>query len=156
VRRSSGRSRARAAFVAAPVATLLIAGCGGGSELSGKQLRARATRVCAAASLQTDRIPTPSSPAVGAAFLERGIAVLEPEYRQLAALHPPSDLAQVYSIPVGTYPRKLDALKTAARRLRHGADPAITMKSLEHKLAPLQTSEEGAWRALEVPACADA
>jgi hypothetical protein len=146
-------SRATCAGMLLAAAVLLASGCGS-TELSDAQLRAHATRVCRNATIQTDRIPTPTSPAGGAAFLERGIAVLEPEYQRLRALRPPSDLAQVYAIPVSTFSRKLDAMKSAAHRLEHGGDPAITMKTLQRRLAPLESSEQGAWAALQVPACA--
>jgi hypothetical protein len=142
---------ARVAALSAP-AVLLIAGCGS-TELSDRQLRAQATRVCATATRRTDRIRTPSSPAQGAAFLKKGIAVLEPEYNQLKAIHPPSDLAKVYEISVTAFSRKLAALKTAADRLDHGRDPAVAMRTLQHRLVPLESSEDGAWSALQVPAC---
>ncbi len=89
----------RAGSVAA-AAVLALAGCGGSGRLSGDQLRSRATALCAAAGRQTDRIPTPSSPAGGASFLKRGISVLEPELKRLKTLRPTDDLAQVYATGV--------------------------------------------------------
>ncbi len=142
-----------AGLAAVCVVAWVVAGCGGSVELSDRQLRATATRACTLASRQADRIPQPSKPSGGAAFVARGIAVLEPEYRRLKALHPPSDLAQVYDISLTAFRGKLAAMKAAVRHLHHGLDPVIAMKTLESQLAPLETSENGAWQALQVPAC---
>jgi hypothetical protein len=130
-----------------------LAGCGGSTELSDKQLRLHATRVCSIANRQSGRIKTPSQPSGGATFLDRGIAVLAPEYRQLRALRPPGDLAQVYNISLSALSGKLTAMKSAVKHLKHGGDPVIAMKTLQQQLGPLESSEDGAWQALEVPAC---
>ena len=151
-RRGAAITRGTGVGALSAVAILLIAGCGS-SELSDKQLRAQAAHVCATATTRTDRIQTPSSPARGAAFLTSGIAALQPEFDQLKAIRPPSDLAQVYAISVAAFSRKLAALKTAAHHLDRGADPVITIKRLQHRLAPLESSEDGAWQALQIPAC---
>jgi hypothetical protein len=143
----------RRAVLAAVCAALMLGGCGGGGPLSGDQLRSRATAFCSAAGRQTERIPTPSSPAGGAAFLKRGIAVLEPELRQLKTLKAPDDLAQVYSTGVGAFAQKLKALRAAVRELDSGANPVTAMTALQQRLTPIETAEDGAWQALEVPAC---
>lgn len=139
--------------VAAVVAVLIVSGCGGSGELSERQLRTRATRACSLATRQSDRIATPRTPAGGAAFVSKGIAVLEPEYRQLRALRPPSDLKQVYDISLTAFSHKLESMRSALTHLRHGGDPVILMKTLQQRLAPLDSSEDGAWQALEIPAC---
>lgn len=131
---------------------LLTAGCGA-SELSDTQLRARAGVLCAVANRQTSAIATPHSPAGASAYLSRGIAVLRPELAGLRALKPPSDLAQVYAISITAFSHKLGALRSAMRHIKAGADPAGAFKALQRRLAPLETSENGAWEALQVPAC---
>lgn len=127
-------------------------GCGSGS-LSGTQLRSQATRACQTADGQTDRIPTPTSPDGGVAFLKRGIAALAPELVRLRALRPPSDLAQVYSTAISASSDELRALRATVRGLEADGDPVIAIKTLEQKLAPMESQASGAWQALEVPAC---
>ena len=138
-----------------PVSTvaLLLAGCGGSGHLSGDQLRSRATALCATAGRQTERIPTPAAPAGGRAFLKRGIDALTPELRALRQLKPPDDLAQVYATGVGAFTQKLSALKAAVRDLDSGTNPVTAMTALQQRLAPIEQAEDGAWQALEVPAC---
>jgi hypothetical protein len=143
----------RPAAASAIVIAVLLAGCGGSSKLSGDQLRTRATTLCADAGHQTDRIPTPSSPAGGAAFLKRGVAVLEPELAGLKVLKPPTELAQVYSTSIGAFSQKVNAIKAAVRELGSGANPVTAMTALQQRLAPIELAEDGAWQALEVPAC---
>lgn len=140
-------------LVAALAGMVLVAGCGGGGDLSGDQLRSRATALCSSAGRQTDRIATPSSPAGGEQFLKSGIAVLTPELNALKRLKAPSDLAQVYSTGVGAFTRKLKALTSAVRELDSGASPVTAMTDLQQRLAPIESAEDGAWQALEVPAC---
>ena len=132
---------------------ILLAGCGGSGALSGDQLRSRATALCSSAGRQTDRIPTPPTPDGGEAFLRRGIAVLEPEFKGLKKLKAPSELAQVYATGLGAFNQKLNALKSAVRQLGSGANPVTAMTDLQQRLAPIETAEDGAWQALEVPSC---
>jgi hypothetical protein len=134
-------------------AALFLAGCGGSDRLNADQLRTKAAVLCTSAGRQTNRIPTPSSPAAGVAFLRSGIAALEPELSGLKALKPPTDLAQVYSTSVGAFAQKLRALKAAVQEIDSGANPVTAMTALEQRLAPIESAEDGAWQALEVPAC---
>jgi hypothetical protein len=136
----------------AVAASLLLAGCGS-DRLSADQLRARATRVCVIAGQRTNRIATPSAPAGGARFLKAGIAILTPELAQLRALKPPSDLADVYATSISSFSRKLELLRSAAGQLDSGANPVSAMTELQQHLAPVELAEDGAWRALQVPAC---
>lgn len=135
------------------VAAAAVAGCGGGSSLSSDQLHTQATQICSLASARTDRIGTPSQPAGSAVFLHRGIAVLGPELTRLRTLHPPGDLADVYSAALGSFSQKLNALQGAARDISRGADPVTAMKSLQKKLAPIESQENGGWQALGLAAC---
>lgn len=130
-----------------------VAGCGGGDTLSTRDLHNQATRVCTTASRQTNRIAVPAVPSGGRAFLVKGIAVLDPELKALRVLHAPRDLAQVYSTAITAFAQKTSALHAAARALSSGGDPIATMTSLQQRIGPLEDAEDGAWRALEIPAC---
>src|SRR5437764_395407 len=100
-RRARAPVRRGAAMRLSGAAVLLLAlvalsGCGS-TTLSSGELENQATRVCALASRQTDRIRSPASPAGSEVFLRQGIAVLTPALVQLRKLHPPSDVADVYT-----------------------------------------------------------
>jgi hypothetical protein len=137
---------------ATALASIAVAGCGGGA-LSMSELRTQATRVCLVADTATGRIPTPASPNATDPFLRRGIAVLAPELAQLRALKAPSDVADVYSTALLAFSRKLNALKSALHGLDRGADPVSAVQGLQHRLGPIESAEDGAWQALQIPAC---
>ncbi|MBV8710649.1 MAG: hypothetical protein JOY56_02665 [Solirubrobacterales bacterium] len=141
-----------AALVLAAVAALILAGCGGASESAGR-LRAQATRVCALALQEGARIKPPAVPAATPAFLRRGNAVLRSEIAQLRTLRPPSEQAGVYSAAVAALRREAAILGATIRDLDRGADPLPTIKALQHRLAPVETDGDAAWRTLDVPAC---
>jgi hypothetical protein len=133
---------------------VLLAGCGGSDRLSDSQLRAEATAICTQATRQTDRIPTPHSPAGGMQFLNRGIAVFTPELTQLRLLKAPKDdVSDVYQTSLKAFSQKLRALKAAQHEIKTGASPVTAMTALAQRLAPIESSEDGAWRALQVFAC---
>jgi hypothetical protein len=131
-----------------------LAGCGSrGRDLSDKQLGARASLICARANRLMNAIPTPSAPPGSGRFLKGGVAVLAPEYRRLRALRAPSDEARVFAIAITGFGQKLAAMQAAVKTLDRGADPVIAMKTLQQKLAPAESTEDGAWQTLQVPAC---
>jgi hypothetical protein len=144
-------TRMASAGVLAAVA-LAIGACGS-SSLSNSQLHTQATRICALATVRTARIPTPSSPAGTAAFLDRGASALTPALTRLRRLHPPSEVADVYTATVGTFAQKISYLRGTARDIQHGADPVRALQQLQARLAPLESQENGGWEALELPAC---
>ncbi len=136
------------------LAAVLLTGCGGSDRLSDSQLRSQATAICTQASRQTDHIPTPTSPAGGMRFVNRGIAVFTPELTKLRLLKPPKDdVADVYQTSLKAFSQKLHALRAAQREMRTGANPVTAMTALTQRLAPIESSEDGAWHALQVPAC---
>ena len=144
----------RRAVLGVILAAAMLAGCGGSDRLSDSQLRAQATVICVQATRQSDRIPTPTSPAGGMQFLNRGIAVFSPELTKLRLLKPPKDdVADVYQTSLKAFEQKLHALRSAQHELRTGANPVTAMTALAQRLAPIESSEDGAWRALQVPAC---
>jgi hypothetical protein len=138
----------------APLLAALIAGCGS-SELSDIQLRNRVAALCAAATSQTGRIATPQAPAHGAAFLTRGIAVFKPELARLRSLRPPADLAGHYRTSIDALSRELANLELTVDSLHAGEDPVVAIRTLQHRLRPLESTEDRAWGALQVPACLD-
>jgi hypothetical protein len=139
-------------LTAAVVAALILGGCGS-SPLSSSDLHNDATVVCRAAGRLANRIATPTSPAGTETFLRRGITALSPELASLQALHPPSDVADVYTASVKAFGQKLAYLKAALHGLEGGEDPVIALKTLQRELAPLETQENGGWQALQIPAC---
>jgi hypothetical protein len=143
--------RRGAAFAA--LAVLGLGGCGGSSSLTADQLRARATVLCNLASVQTDRITTPSAPADTGRFLRQGIALIEPELQQLRKLHAPQDIASVYATGTGGMGQELAALRAARASIERGDNAVTATKALGQKLAPLRIEVDGAWRALQIPAC---
>ena len=134
------------------LALVALSGCGS-TTLSSGELENQATRVCALASRQTDRIRSPASPAGSEVFLRQGIAVLTPALTQLRKLHPPSDVADVYTASVAAFAKKLAYLKAAAHDIAGGQDPVSTMQSLRQQLASIVSQENGGWQALNIPAC---
>ncbi len=144
----------RVVAVLAPLLAVLIAGCGS-TELSDVQLRQRAAQLCSKANRTADRIATPTTPAAGIAFLDRGIAVFRPELAKLRAVRPPSDLASTYATSVSAFSHELDDLELTVRKLHAGEDPVAAMRLLERKLEPLEATENEAWSALQVPTCVD-
>ncbi len=129
-----------------------VGGCGSG-QLSMSALRDQATQVCVTAATQTGRIPAPASPAGAGTFLRRGVQALTPELAQLRALKPSSDVADVYSTALLAFSHELSLLSDAVRGLDRGADPVSTIRALQRRLAPLESAEDGAWQALQIPAC---
>jgi hypothetical protein len=130
-----------------------VAGCGS-SSLSGPQLRARAARVCGRARVATNRIPTPDLPSAGVRFLSRGIATLAPELAALTRLRPGGDAAKVYSSALAASRQELGALRFTLRGLHAGNDPVVAIKTLQQRLAPLESQANDAWGALGIEACA--
>jgi hypothetical protein len=136
----------------AAIAAVALAGCGS-SSLSSSELRAQATRVCSLANARTARIPTPAAPDGTVVFLKRGIAALRPELAGLRALHPPKDAAEVYSASLSAFAKKVTALKDTIHSIGGGEDPLLAMKALQAEVGPLESQEDGGWKALELSAC---
>jgi len=136
----------------AGVAALAMAGCGTASPTIA-QLRAQAARVCTRANAQTARIAPPPVPARTAPFLRRGIAVVRAELADLHALRVPRAQVGAYSVALGALVHELAILTSTAHDLDRGADPLTTIKTLQHRLAPVEADNDAAWRTLGVPAC---
>jgi hypothetical protein len=144
----------RAAPLVSALAAVALTGCGGSSDtLSMRALRSRATYLCSNANHLTQAIKTPTSPGAAGPFLDQGIAVLGPELTALRTLRPPSDVADVYSTAIAALSQEVQLLGHVAERVHAGADPVIEMKGLERRLAPLENQADGAWQALQIPAC---
>lgn len=145
----SARAGVAAFFVAVALA---VSGCGRSSESAGR-FRAQAAHVCADALGQGAQIRPPAVPAATATFLRRGLAVLQSQLGQLSALRPPNGQAGTFAAAVEALRRETVILGATVRDLDRGADPLTTIKPLQHRLAPVEAAGDGAWRALDVPAC---
>lgn len=144
------RGRALATVAAAAVAAV---GCDSAPPPSLVQLRAQGARICAAASGRLGRIATPRTEVGGETFLTRAIAVLGPELQELHRLSAPGDGADVYRAALDATAGELRALKGAVHALDRQQDPVIVFRTLQRRLAPLETQADGAWQALQMPAC---
>jgi hypothetical protein len=144
--------RSRIIVALSVVSALALTACGS-SSLSDTQLRTSAGRICTTANRGTARVPSPTRPADAAAYLSRGVAVLAPELTQLRALHAPSDLAGDYRVAVDAAAAELAALRSAIKGLKTGGDPVVEIKTLQHRLAPLEARADNAWRSVDVDAC---
>ena len=142
-----------ARILAAGAVVLAVAGCGSSPPSAVANLQRQAAHVCTRAQAQGARVMPPALPAQTAAFLRRGIAVLRPELTALRALRVPPMQSGAYSTAVGALARELTILTDTARELDRGADPETTIKTLEHRLAPVESAGDAAWRTLGVPAC---
>ncbi|HUO73096.1 MAG TPA: hypothetical protein VMU39_20175 [Solirubrobacteraceae bacterium] len=146
-RRGSG-----ALAAALTAATLMVSGCGS-QALSDGQLATQATRLCQLATLQTDRIPTPTDPSDSALYLQRGIAVMDGELAQLRKLHAPDDVADVYTVSINSFAKKLSYMRDTVHDLAKGEDPVLAVRTLQQDLEPVEAQENGAWRTLQINAC---
>ena len=131
----------------------LLAGCGSTPPPSLIQLRAQGTRICASAGHRLGRITPPRSEAGGEAFLNRGLGVLRPELTRLRQLRAPSEGADVYRAALAAVAGEVQALQGTLRALGRQQDPVIAFKTLQQHLGPLEKQADGAWQALQMPAC---
>ena len=139
--------------ILAGVAALALAGCGGSASHSAERLRAQAGRICTKALDAGALVEPPRVPGATAAFLRRGIAALRPELAALRTLRAPSEQAGAYSSALAALARELTILTATAHDLDDGADPVTTVKTLQHRLAPVEGASDAAWRTLGVSAC---
>ena len=144
--------RAAVLLAAVLLAAALLAGCGS-AALSDSQLRSRASRICALATVRTDRITTPTMPSQEAAFVNRGIAALTPELTALQRLRAPGDMVDDYRDAVEATGAEVAALRSTLKGLKAGNDPVVAIKTLQQQLKPAETKAGFAWSALELPAC---
>ncbi len=138
--------------LAAIVAGWTLAACGAASP-SMSHLRSQATQICTIADRRLDAIVAPSTPSAGAAFLRSGLTVLAPELSELRGLQAPGDSATVYQAAITAFSRELSSIRHTVRALGEGLDPGIAMRDLRRRLVPLESTQAGAWQALQVPAC---
>ena len=133
------------------ISAILLTGCGGGSSSASSHLKTRATRICTAANRRLQRV----APRKGgyATFLQEGLAVLQPELQRLESLHADTGSQTVYAGALNVLGREIAAVKRARSALNHHQDPALAFAALERRLAPLESQANGAWRALQIPAC---
>jgi hypothetical protein len=130
----------------------LLTGCGA-SAPSSDQLRHQASRICTRTDRQLGRIHTPSLGAGDRVFLLRGVAKLKSELTQLRSLSAHGDAAPVYNLALDALGREIEQLKRTVAALDRNQDPALAYAALQRRLAPLEAQADGAWRALQIPAC---
>ena len=147
--------RARRALAPALALALTVAGCGGSSSMSARQLRAGATRACTAATQRLKAVPTPKLPSDAPAFLRGGIAAVQPELAELATLHPDGELGKQFDRARRATEHELAALQSSLKGLKAGNDPTVAIKTLQAQLLPLEQQATAAWLALKIPACVD-
>jgi hypothetical protein len=145
------RQTAHALLVALAV-SVVVAGCGS-SSLSALQLRAGARRACVTARVRLSKVPTPTEPTGGTAFLRQGIAGLAPELVALDRLHPTGELAVQYGRARVATEAEVHALQSSLKGLKAGNDPVVAIKTLQQQLVPLERTAAQAWEALGIPAC---
>jgi hypothetical protein len=140
------------AVLAAAATAIALSGCGT-SALSTPVLRTRATRICRLASTREQRIPTPTAPAGGAAFLSDGALVLRRELRSLRGLDAGGRATAPYARALRDLAAERSQLEASAERLAHDADPVAEIRALQTQLAALESDADDAWQRLGIPAC---
>jgi hypothetical protein len=133
---------------------VVVAGCGAASP-SLARLQAQAAGVCTWTQARSTRIEAPRVPAQTPAFLRRGIAILTPELAGLRRLRAPSEQSGAYATALQSLARERTILSGTVQDLDRGADPLSTIKTLQHRLAPVEADDDAAWRTLGVPACVE-
>lgn len=141
------------AVALALLALVLLAGACGDDSLSEDELKARATAICSRAAAAADRVPVPTRPSEGNAFLSEGLAQLRPAVRRLGALKAPEELRERYDRAVELAREELKLITRHQRLIDRGEDVIDTFRQLDGKLAPLIARENAYWRALDIPAC---
>jgi hypothetical protein len=134
--------------LAAPV----VSACGT-TTLSVAQLRTQATAICIRAEHRLQAIGAPASQSQAREFLQSGTEALAPEVDQLRSLTGSGDAGKVYAAAVSAVTGELAALRGAVRSLDRGGQTVSVLRSVQERLAPLENQADGAWRALQIPAC---
>ena len=119
------------------------------------RLRAQATRVCARALEQDARIAPPPVPARTARrSCAAGSRCCGTSSQACAHLRVPSKQAGAYSAAARLGRQRTRRFSLGRLDdLDRGADPLTTVKTLQHRLAPVEADDDAAWRTLGVPAC---
>jgi hypothetical protein len=129
-----------------------LTGCGSASaSLIG--LRRDAGVVCRHTNRAFRHLPSLPSQGQAASFLRFGIGRLTRELSLLRGLHPPRDVADVYLAGLSALGHELSVLRTAVTGIHRGQDPGIAFRTLGTQITPLESQANGAWQALQIPAC---
>jgi hypothetical protein len=140
------------AAAAVVVFALALNSCGK-NALSAPALRRDATRVCTLAKRRIDAISVPRSPKAAGTFLTRGVAALGPELATLRELDPSNAAAAPYKRALDALSQELITLESAAAAIDRGADPILTFRTLQARLAPIEARADEAFRTLQIDAC---
>lgn len=133
-------------------ALLALTGCSS-APLSLTQLQKRAGAICRKTDRRLTALSPPTAPAGTRRFLSAGLAAMTPEVRGLHRLSASREANDVYQDAVQATSAELAAVRGAVAALRKGAGPVATVRGLERRLRPLESQADGAWQALDIPAC---
>ena len=78
-------------ILAAAVATIASAACGGDGQLSQAEFREQGNAICAKFDKQIDELPLPSAPEDIPPYVEKAAPIVEDEIAELKALDPPEE-----------------------------------------------------------------
>jgi hypothetical protein len=134
------------------LAAAAVTGCGSVSA-SLIDLRRDAGVICRHTNRAFRHVPSLPSQGQAASFLSTGIGRLTPQLSLLRRLHPPHDVADVYLAGLSALGHELAALRSAVKAIHRGQDPAMAFKTLKTEITPLESQANGAWQALQIPAC---
>ena len=140
---------------AALLAAALLAGCGSGGGLASPvALRRNATDACQDTSTVIPPAAPEPTPKQLAVFLSKGARGLHKELIQLRRLHlAPGEVNDVFSAALRALQGQVSALNQTVAIINRGEDPVLAFKALQQKLGPLEKQADGAWSALQIPAC---
>ncbi len=142
--------RAAAALLTAAI----IAGCGSSGLSSPVALRTRATDACKDTSPVIPPAAPEPTPKQLVVFLSKGAQGLQKELVQLRRLHlAAGEVNAVFSAALRALQAQVSALNQTVGIINGGEDPVLAFKALQQKLGPLEKQADGAWSALQIPAC---
>ena len=145
----------RARLIAAALAAVVLAGCGGSDHrLSAQAYRAQATRICNDSRRQTAALGKPQTTRQFKAFLERGIAVTRRNVARLQRLRPPKDLQAAHDGIVAGERQGLAQLQRLSAQLHGDGRDVVVLKRAQPALSRLSAAADARYRAAGLPACA--
>lgn len=136
----------------AGLAAVTLAACGNPSA-SLVDLRHDAGAICRRTNRAFGAVNAPVSEIRDASFLRSGQTRLAVQLRQLRALSPPHEVADVYRAALGGLGQELDALRSTVGVIRQGEDPALAYRRLGRQIAPARSQVNDAWQALQIADC---
>lgn len=147
------RRRSLAGLVAVG-ATVLIAGCGGGSDsLSAEEFRAQADAICADANREIEAIAEPTSAEQFLTYIQAALPIQRAQLDRLAALEPPDDLQAGFDAGVAAIRQQIDAIDGAGARIEGGEDATAVVAEVTPTLESLNEQSDAAAQSLGLTVC---